>query len=145
MARKIHTFKYTSKELDDLLDKIADQPFVVYHDENAGLYRFFPDEERMNTWVQAYEDDALTPDIDALQFIDPITAPSPNSINIAVANDNQYILEGTEGSTLDFTFETLDSNGVHVAEPVDIYYTFRSSAGTKTTSAVYNADFEKID
>lgn len=142
MARKIHTFKYTSKELDDLLEKIADQPFVVYHDENAGLYRFFPDEERMNTWVQAYEDGVLTPDIDALQFIDPITAPSPNTINIAVANDNQYILESTEGSTIDFTFETLDSNGVHVAEPVDIYYTFRSSAGTKTTSVVYNADFE---
>ena len=88
------------------------QPFVVWHDEAAGLYRFFPDEERKDIWVQTYldNDGVVPPEIDKLQFINPITAPAPNIISIIVTNDDQYILEGTKGVTIDFTFETFDRN-----------------------------------
>lgn len=142
MAKKVHEFKYTSQELDDMLARLADKPFVMWHDENAGVYRFFTDEERMNIWIEAYNSGELTPEIDAYQFIDPITAPAPYTINITVTNDNLPILYGTEGNTVDFTFETLDGNGTPVPESVDVYYTFKSASGTKTTSAVYNAGIE---
>lgn len=142
MARKVHTFKYTSKELDTILDKAAGKPFVVWHHESAGVYRFFPDEEKRDAWIEAYNNDALTPEIDAYQFADPITAPAPYTINITVANDNIPILYGTTGNTVNFTFETLDGNGSSISESVDVYYTFRSPAGTKSAAAVYNAGTE---
>ena len=142
MARKIHTFGYTTQELDTILGKAADSPFVIWHDEAAGVYRFFPDKERMDIWVQAYMDQELTPEIDAYQFARPITAPAPYVVNIVVSGDNRYILDGTQGTTLDFTFETLDGNGSSIQESVDVYYTFRSPSGTLSTSAVYNAGTE---
>ena len=142
MARKIHTFGYTTQELDTILGKAADSPFVIWHDEAAGVYRFFPDEERRDIWVQAYMDQELTPEIDAYQFARPITAPAPYVVNIVVSGDNRYIFDGTQGTTLDFTFETLDGNGSSIQESVDVYYTFRSPSGTLSTSAVYNAGTE---
>ena len=142
MPRKVHTLQYTSAELDAILAKAEDNPFVIWHDEKAGVYRFFPDEEKKDLWVQAYIDQELTPEIDAYQFAQPITAPAPYTINIVVINDNRYILDGTEGTTLDFTFETLDGNGSVIQESVDVYYTFRSPAGTLTATGVYNAGTE---
>lgn len=142
MARQVHKLQYTRGELDAILAKADGQPFVIWHDEAAGVYRFFPDEEKKNIWVQAYIDQELTPEIDAYQFAQPITAPAPYTINIVVINDNRYILDGTEGTTLDFTFETLDGNGSIIQESVDVYYTFRSPAGTLTATGVYNAGTE---
>lgn len=142
MARQVHKLQYTRAELDAILAKAEDAPFVIWHDEAAGVYRFFPDEEKKNLWVQAYIDQELTPEIDAYQFAQPITAPAPYTINIVVINDNRYILDGTEGTTLDFTFETLDGNGSIIQESVDVYYTFRSPAGTLTATGVYNAGTE---
>lgn len=78
MARQVHTLKYTRAELDAILDKAADQPFIIWHDEAAGVYRFFPDEEKANIWIQAYMNQELTPEIDAYQFAQPITAPAPD-------------------------------------------------------------------
>lgn len=138
MAEKFYS-KYSASKIEGLLDKTEKHPFVVWHDEIAGVYRFFPDEEKRDLWVEAYLNDDLTPEIDEYQFSDPITAPAPYTINITVLNDNRFILEGTEGVTLDFTFETRDGNEGLVQESVDVYYTFRSPAGTKTTAAVYNA------
>lgn len=142
MARQVHKLQYTRAELDAILAKSDNAPFVIWHDEAAGVYRFFPDEEKKNLWVQAYIDQELTPEIDAYQFAQPITAPAPYTINIVVINDNRYILNGTEGTTLDFTFETLDGNGSIIQESVDVYYTFRSPAGTLTATGVYNAGTE---
>ena len=142
MARQVHKLQYTRAELDAILAKAEGAPFVIWHDEAAGVYRFFPDEEKKNLWVQAYIDQELTPEIDAYQFAQPITAPAPYTINIVVINDNRYILDGTEGTTLDFTFETLDGNGSVIQESVDVYYTFRSPAGTLTATGVYNAGTE---
>lgn len=139
MARKIHTFNRNATELDVILEKADNKPFVRWHDEAAGVYRFFPDEEKAQLWIQAYIDDEMTPEIAAYEFTEPITAPAPYTVNITVINDNRYILEGTEGTTLDFTFETRDGNQGLVQESVDVYYTFRSPAGTKTAAAVYNS------
>ena len=78
MARRTHTFPYTASELDAILSKAECNPFVIWHDEAAGVYRFFPDEEKANIWIQAYMDQELTPEIDAYQFAQPITAPAPD-------------------------------------------------------------------
>lgn len=129
------TFASTFKKSDT-------NPFVIWHDEQAGVYRFFPDEEKKNIWVQAYINQELTPEIDAYQFAQPITAPAPYTINVVILNDNIPILEGTEGNILNFTFETLDGNGSSIQESVDVYYTFRSPAGTLTATGVYNAGTE---
>ena len=142
MAKQVHKLQYTRDELDAILAKSENAPFVIWHDEGAGVYRFFPDEEKKNIWVQAYIDQELTPEIDAYQFAQPITAPAPYTINIVVINDDRYVLDGTEGTTLDFTFETLDGNGSIIQESVDVYYTFRSPAGTLTATGVYNAGTE---
>ena len=120
MARQVHRLQYTRDELDALLAKSENAPFVIWHDEAAGVYRFFPDEEKKNAWVQAYIDQELTPEIDAYQFAQPITAPAPYTINIVVINDNRYILDGTEGTTLDFTFETLDGNGSTITDLISL-------------------------
>lgn len=138
MARKIHVFNRDVAELDVILEKADNKPFVRWHDEAAGVYRFFPDEEKAQVWIQAYIDEDMTPEIAAYEFTEPITAPAPYTVNITVINDNRYILEGTEGTTLDFTFETRDGNQGLVQESVDVYYTFRSPAGNKTAAAVYN-------
>ena len=138
MARKIHEFKFTREQLDDILARGDSNPFVIWHDEIAGVYRFFPDEERKQAWVDAYVNDNMTPEIAEYEFADPITAPAPYTVNITVIDDNRYILDGVEGVTLDFTFETRDGNQGLVQESVDVYYTFRSPAGTKTAASVYN-------
>jgi len=110
MARKIHEFKFTREQLDDILARGDSNPFVIWHDEIAGVYRFFPDEERKQAWVDAYVNDNMTPEIAEYEFADPITAPAPYTVNITVIDDNRYILDGVEGVTLDFTFETRDGN-----------------------------------
>jgi hypothetical protein len=74
MARNTHTFKYTARQLDTILDRASDGPFIIWHDEGAGVYRFFPDEERRDAWIQADRDQEMTPEIDAYQFAQPITA-----------------------------------------------------------------------
>src|SRR5574344_69725 len=142
MARNTHTFKYTARQLDTILSKAEGNPIVIWHDEAAGVYRFFPDEARRDAWIQSDRDQEMTPEIDAYQFAQPITAPAPYTINIVVINDNRYILDGTVGTTLDFTFETLDGNGSTIQESVDVYYTFRSPSGTLTATGVYNAGTE---
>lgn len=139
MARKIHTFDKTAAELDVILNKAENKPFVRWHHEAAGVYRFFPDEEKALLWINAYLNDEMTPEIAAYEFTEPITAPAPYTVNITVINDNRPILEGTEGTTLDFTFETRDGNQGLIQESVDVYYTFRSPSGTKTAAAVYNS------
>lgn len=139
MARKTHKFNYTAAELDAILERGDKKPFTIWHDEAAGVYRFFPDKERMDIWVEAYINEEMTPEIAEYEFADPVTAPAPYTINITVINDNRYILFGSEGTTLDFTFETRDGNQALVQESVDVYYTFRSPSGTKTTASVYNA------
>src|SRR5574344_2366292 len=142
MARNTHTFKYTARQLDTILSKAEGNPIVIWHDEAAGVYRFFPDEARRDAWIQSDRDQEMTPEIDAYQFAQPITAPAPYTINIVVINDNRYILDGTVGTTLDFTFETLDGNGSTIQESVDVYYTFRSPSGTLTATDVYDAGTE---
>lgn len=139
MARKIHTVDYTRNELDRLLERADIQPFIRYHDEATGVYRFFPTEEKMLAWVEAFKNDEMTPEIAAYEFTEPITAPAPYTVNITVINDNRYILDGTKGVTVDFTFETRDGNQGLVQESVDVYYTFRSPSGVKSSAAVYNA------
>ena len=142
MAREIYTLNYTGKDIDRILNKGDVKPFVRWHDEGAGVYRFFPDEEKLRAWVEAMLNDDMTPEIAAYEFTEPITAPAPFTINITITNDNKAILEGTEGNTLDFTFMTTDGKGEPQPESVDVYYTFRSPSGTKTTAAVYNPGTE---
>lgn len=139
MSKKnTHTLKYTKEEIDAILEKAERKPFLRWHDEAAGVYRFFPDEERMRIWVEAYLNNEMTAEIAEYEFTEPITAPAPYTINITVIDDNRYILQGTEGVTLDFTFETRDGHQGIVQESVDVYYTFRSPSGTKTAASVYN-------
>ena len=138
-SKNTHTFDYTAEQLDKILYKSESVPFARWHDEKAGVYRFFPDEEKMNIWVEAYQNEEMTPEIAAYEFAEPITAPAPYTVNITLAKDNKYILDGTEGVTVDFTFETRDGHEGLVYESVDVYYTFRSPAGSKSTAAVYNA------
>lgn len=142
MAKKEHTLDYNTNELDALLDRADTKPFIRWHDEKAGVYRFFPTEAKRDAWVEAYLNDVMTPEIAAYEFTDPITAPAPFTINITLANDNRFILNGTKGVTIDYTFVTLDGKQEIIQESVDAYYTFRSPSGTKSTSAVYNAGTE---
>lgn len=145
MARKIHQLKYTTSELDAILDRADNKPFVIWYDESGGVYRFFPDEEKRDAWIEKYLDDELInyPEIEAYEiFKGGIVAPAPNTINITILNDNLPILNGSTGNTLNFTFDTVDGNGQPVYETVDVFYTFRSSAGTKNASTVYSAGTE---
>lgn len=139
MARKIYKIDRTAAQIAEIIERADTKPFAVWHDEAAGVYRFFPNEERMNAWVDAHLNDNMTPEIAAYEFVDPITAPAPYTINISVINDNKYILAGTKDITLDFTFETRDSNQSIIQEPVDVYYNFKSPTSSKNTKAVYNA------
>lgn len=139
MARQIHELNYTTEELDALLGKAENKPFIRYHDEVAGVYRFFNNEKDRDIWIKANADDEMTPEIEALQFTDPITAPAPYSININLLTDNKYVLEGSKGNILQFSFETRDSHEGIVKESVDVFYTFSSPSGEKKTSKVYNA------
>lgn len=136
---KEYRFKYTTAQLSAILDKSENNPFVVWHDEGAGVYRFFPDERKRDIWVEAYINQEMTPEIAEYEFVSPITAPAPYTISINIVEANKYILEGSTGITLDFSFETRDGNESLVLEPVDVYYTFRSPSGYKNTAAVYNA------
>ncbi len=141
MAQKFYS-QYTAEEIEGLLHAADVGPFVIYYDRGNRVYRFFRTAERRDEWIEAYNNDAMTPEIAAYEFTEAITAPAPYTVNIVVINDNRYILEGTEGVTVDFTFNTYDGNQSLVPESVDVNYTFRSPAGTKTTSAVYNANTE---
>jgi len=136
---KEYRLKYTTAQLDNILNRADVKPFVIWHDDSAGVYRFFPDEAKRDAWVEAYTNQEMTPEIAAYEFVEPVTAPAPFTININLVEANKYILEGTTGVTLDFTFETRDGNEGLVLEPVDVYYTFRSPSGTKNAAAVYNA------
>lgn len=141
MADKFYS-RYTAEEIEKILVDADVGPFVIYYDRGNRVYRFFRTAERRDEWIEAYNNDAMTPEIAAYEFTEAITAPAPYTVNIVVINDNRYILEGTEGVTVDFTFNTHDGNQALVPESVDVNYTFRSPAGTKTTSAVYNANTE---
>lgn len=136
MPRKTHKLQYTTEELDAILAKASDKPFFVWHDEVAGVYRFFPDEEKFNIWFPIYKDGDLNeyPEIKAYQFIDPITAPAPYTVSITGYTDDKYILEGSTGTTVDFFFVTNDRANEPVEESVDIHYNFSSASGTKTAT-----------
>lgn len=138
MARKIHVFDYTEEQLDDIMERADAHPFVKWYDEAAEQYRFFPDEDRMNIWVQAHLNDEMTPEIAAYEF-ETVTAPAPYTVNITVIDDNRYVLEGSQGVTLDFTFETRDGHQGLVQESVDVYYTFQSASGSIPDKGIYNA------
>lgn len=125
-----------------------EKPFVRWYDAGNRLYREFPDEEKMNAWVEAYKNDTLDehPEIRAYEFTDGFTAPAPYTISFMALKDNQYVLMGengmTEGVTIGFSFKTVDGNGSELPESVDAYYTFRSTSGTHQTTKIYNAGTE---
>lgn len=139
MAEKFYS-KYKASEIEEILKDSDEQPFVIYYDKKAQVYRFFRTEERMEAWVRAYESGEIPEEIAAYEFTNPFTAPAPYSISINGLKDQQYILLGTTGNTLEYTFATVSGNGEQVDEAVDVYYTFKTSAGTVSTSRIYNAN-----
>ena len=72
----------------------------------------------------------MSEEIAAYEFTEPFTAPAPYTINLYSLKDNQYILQGSTGNNLEYSFNTVDGNGGEVTESVDVYYTFKSSSGT---------------
>jgi len=81
----------------------------------------------------------MTDEIAAYEFTASFTAPAPYTINVFSLKDNQYVLEGSTGVFMEYSFNTVDGNGGELPEAVDAYYTFRSSSGTHQTSKIYNA------
>lgn len=116
-----------------------ESPFILYADVGNGVYRHFTTEENRDLWVAAYEAGEMTPEIAALEFTPAFTAPAPYSINVTALKDNQYVLLGTKGTKLSFSFQTVDGKGSELNESVDAYYTFKSTSGTHQTSKIYNA------
>ena len=138
MAEKFIS-NYTAEEIEQILESSDICPFVLYYDKANQVYRFFKNKERRDIWVAAYESGNMTPEISSYLFTLDFTAPAPYSINISGLKDNQYILLGSKGNKLEYSFQTVDGNGSQVNESVDAYYTFKSPAGTISTSSIYNA------
>ena len=138
MAEKFYS-KYKASEIEEILQDSDEQPVVIYYDKVNSVYRFFRDKERMEAWVKAYESGEMTSEISAYEFTDSFTAPAPYTINISSLKDNQYILAGTTGNTIEYSFQTVDGNGGEINESVDAYYTFKTPLGTSSTSNIYNA------
>lgn len=139
MAEKFYS-KYTAAEIEQILNDSDLVPFVIYYDKKAQVYRFFRTAERRDAWVEAYNSgEGIPPEIAAYEFTDSFTAPAPYSITINGLKDNQYILYGTTGNTIDYTFLTVSGTGQEINESVDVYYTFKTPTGTISTSSIYNA------
>lgn len=139
MKRDQLTVPYSSTEFLELLDRMDNAPFVLYYDRANQLYRIFATKERRDIWVAAYEAGEMTEEIAAYEFTESFTAPAPYTINIHSLKDNQYVLQGSTGTCLEYSFGTVDGNGGELSESVDAYYTFRSTSGTHQTSKIYNA------
>lgn len=140
MAEKFYS-QYTAEEIEHILNTSDLVPFVIYYDRENSVYRFFRDAEKRDAWIAATVANEMTPEIAAYEFTESFTAPAPYTININSLKDNQYILWGTTGNTVEFSFQTVDgnSNMGEVNESVDVYYTFKTPQGTSTTSNIYNS------
>lgn len=138
MAQKFYS-QYTAEEIEQILNDSDLMPFVIYYDKKNMVYRFFRTPERRDIWVEAFESGNMTEEIAAYEFTDSFTAPAPYTINISGLKDNQYILYGSTGTFIEFTFQTVDGNGGELNESVDVYYTIKTPVGTATTSNIYNA------
>lgn len=141
MAKKEKFYSsYENKEIEEILQRSDKKPIVLYYDQANQLYRLFATEERRDAWVAAYTAGEMTDEISKYEFTESFTAPAPYTINFISLKDNQYILNGTVGTILEYGFITVDGNGQEVQEAIDAYYTFKTPSGTKQTSNVYNAD-----
>lgn len=141
MAEKYYS-KYTAEEIEQILEDSDLVPFVLYYDKPNQVYRFFRTKERRDIWVAAYEAGEMTEEIAAYEFTGSFTAPAPYNINVTGLKDNQYILYGSTGTTLSYSFQTVSGNGDEVNESVDVYYTIKTPVGTSNTSNIYNAGQE---
>ena len=137
MAQKFYS-KYTAQEIENILKDADAAPFIIYYDEDAGVYRFFKNEERRDAWIKASLDGTMTEEIMKYQFTDPFTAPAPYTIEINGLTDNQYCLYGQSNNFVEFNFLTVDGQGKEIHESVEVYYTIKTSAGSKTTSNIYD-------
>lgn len=148
MAKKYYS-EYTAEEIEDILKTSDEKPFVLYYDKDAQVYRFFRSDEKLEAWLRAQEsEEGIPPEIAAYEFTSSFTAPAPYSIVIDGLEDNLYILKGTKNNYLTFDFRTIDGNGIEYGESIAVYYTFKTSEGSRTITKTYNKDTQvklKID
>ena len=155
MAKKIFTLPWTMQELKTFTDgivsafsggflawltRVKEKPFALVYDERDKNKKFFHTEEEAQAYFEARDNDAITPEIEAYRFIKE-TVPGEEqykmTFNVKNIDDSD-----TYGKTakLRFDFATADTlNGNRpTEEPIEIFFTFTSAAGTKTDTKRFN-------
>ena len=155
MAKLIFTLPWTMQELKIFcegvvalfsgnflkwIEQMKKQPFVLVPDEREKNKKFFHTEEEARAYYEARDNDALTPEIEAYRFTKE-TVPGEEqykmTFNVKNIDDSD-----TYGKTakLRFDFATADTlNGNRpTEEPIEIFFTFTSTSGTKTDTKRFN-------
>ena len=148
MKKKELILGYDSSQFPRLIENADKSPIYVYYDEsgttNAAMYRIFSvgDEEapdaRCQAWLSAREQDSMTPEIAAYE-IASFQAPAPYSLSLSFLTKEQiYVREGDSGNRIEFTFQTVDSAGVRLAESVQVMYSFNNAGTVQGTTKIFN-------
>lgn len=120
------------QSIEDFLKKTINGKFgEIYYDEPTVKYLLFADEEDRELYLSdriAYAD----------LLLGRFEAPEPYTITAVFDRENVYTLKGSENTTIDFTFKTVDSSKDELKESVQVTYTFNNAGNIQTLTKIYS-------
>lgn len=130
--RQIHELSYTAAEIDDILRRADEHPFVLYHDKDKGYYRIFANENTKNLWL---EDPVANKELELYNFI----APAPYTMYVeALSDTTKYFLKGSDDITVNYSYITRNSSDIEKPEGVDVTYEFNRDGNVTTRTVGYS-------
>lgn len=155
MAKKEYSFPWSMEQLRTVAEGLKDyflngtfhtlfrksvtQPFKIYEDATDKCKRIFMNDEDAQRWFTARDNKEMTEEIAALEFAGgTIPGTEQYQLTCTVLNDNAFKRYGGTGHTLQFRFSTSDRiNETPLNEAVEIFFSFKSSVGTKQMSKIF--------
>ena len=117
-------------------------PFFVYEDKAAGLYRMFSSREAWQLW---YDDKDSYSDLELFNFV----RPSDYAIELNnLTPDARYVTKGSKnqtGAILSYTWDVRNDKGSY-ADSVTVTYSITTAIGKRSAySKIYNSTQKMVE